>query len=257
MNDILNRLLTTELFALALVFCRVASAMMLLPGFGERTIMERARLLLALAVTLVVAPAVVRTLPPMPANVFAMGTLMVGEILVGLFIGSTARLLMTAIDLAGTIMNYQIGLSSAQIFNPMLQEQSGLISVLLVLASVVIVFQTDMHHLLLRSVVDSYSLFIPGRLPPIGDLTQTVVQMTSRSFVLALQLASPFILFGIILNVALGLVSRAMPQIQVFFVSLPLQLAIGFVIFAATLIPIMIVFGRALSDQLATFLVPS
>jgi flagellar biosynthesis protein FliR len=168
---VLERLLTAEVFALLLIFARIGSAMILLPGFGENYVSPRVRLLLAGAITIVVGPVLAPRLPALPASPVALVILMGGEIGVGVFIGTMARVMIVSLETAGTLIAFQTGLAAASIFNPLLSDQGSVVSVLISVTGMVLLFETDLHHLMLRALVDSYSLFVPGALPPIGDFT--------------------------------------------------------------------------------------
>jgi flagellar biosynthetic protein FliR len=148
----------------------------------------------------------------------------------------------TTLDLAGTIISFQIGLSAATIFNPALQTSGTLPSVLLSLGGLLAIFETNLHHMLLEGVVDSYSLFRPTDPLPIGDLSDTVVRLVSTSFKVGLQLSMPFIVLSLLFTFALGLISRLMPALQIFFVSVPAQLVGGMLVMIVALSAIMSTF---------------
>jgi flagellar biosynthetic protein FliR len=133
----------------------------------------------------------------------------------------------------------QLGLSSAQVFNPALQQTTALTGTLMLTLGVLVIFLTDTHHLLLRALVDSYDLFRPGRLPAVEDLSQAVTRVVAASFRLGLELAAPFIVAGTIFFAAMGLLARLMPQLQVFFIVVPLQIAGGLALFGLTLAAVM------------------
>ena len=94
------------------------------------------------------------------------------------------------------------------------------------------IFLTNLHHMMLRGLVDSYTVFIPGRLPPIEDFTKAITQTVGYSFRLAMEMASPFIVLGTVFFIALGLISRMVPQLQILFVSQPLQILGGLLLMA-------------------------
>jgi flagellar biosynthesis protein FliR len=222
----LEQVLPANLFAALLIFARVGAAMMLLPGFGEVYVMQRYRLLLALAIALLLTPVLGPTLPALPAGAARLVALIGGEVVVGLFLGTVARVLLSALDVAGTLVSLQLGLSAAQIFNPMLQ-QGSLTSAFYGVLGVLLIFVTDLHHLLLNAVVDSYNVFIPGSLPPLGDLSEVMVRVAASAFQLGLEMAAPFIVLGTLFFVALGVVGRLVPQLQLLFVMQPLQIVGG------------------------------
>jgi flagellar biosynthetic protein FliR len=164
---------------------------------------------------------------------------------------------MTALEVAGTLISFQVGLATASIFNPLLSDQGSVISVLISVTGVVLLFETDLHHLMLRALIDSYTLFVPGHLPPLGDFTEVVSRTVTRSFAIAMQLSAPFLVILTLLYIALGLMSRLMPQLQIFFVALPLQIGIGFLILSLTFSTLMLWFLENLSDVVRMFIAPT
>jgi len=103
------------------------------------------------------------------------------------------------------------------------------------------------RHGMLRAVVDSYSLFEPGVMPPVGDFSEAVARTVSLSFVLGLKIAAPFVAVGLLFSLGIGVLARLMPQVQVFFIAMPLQIALGFVVLGLTLSAAMVVFTDTLS----------
>jgi len=252
----LDRYLPDNLFAVLLVFARVGSALVILPGFGDLYVPQRYRLLLAVFLSLLIAGIVAPLLPALPSSPATLLVLLFGEIVVGLFLGTVARLLVTALETAGSIVALQVGLSSASVFNPMMAQQSALPSSLLMTLGTLVIFLTDTHHLLLRALVDSYSLFAPGVMPILGDASDMVARTAAASFRLGTELAAPFIVAGTLFFAALGLLSRLMPQLQIFFVIVPVQIAGGIAIFALTLSAVMRWFAESFAQQIGNFLSP-
>jgi flagellar biosynthetic protein FliR len=231
----LPQFLPAELFAFLAVFTRLGAAFMVLPGFGEAVVPARIRLGTALAISLIVLPIVRGTLPPLPSGPGSLIAFLALESMIGFFIGGIARLLVTTLDTAGMLISTQIGLSSASIFNPALQTTVSLPSVLLSLGGLIIILETNLHHMLLEGLVDSYTLFKPAEALSMGDFSDTMARTLSSSFRVGLQIAMPFIILSLLFTFALGLISRLMPMLQVFFVSVPLQLVGGMLIILITL----------------------
>jgi flagellar biosynthesis protein FliR len=249
--DALTQFLPAQLFAALLIFCRLGSAMMLLPGFGEVYVLQRYRLLLALGMAGLLTPVLAPHLPALPASPARVALIIFGEIAVGIFIGTLARMMVAALETAGMMISLQLGLSAAAMFNPMSdQDSSPLPAALYGMLGVVLIFLTDLDHLMLRAAVDSYALFQPGALPPVGDFTATVVRFAAGSFSLAFELAAPFIVLGLVFFVALGVISRLVPQLQVLFIAQPLQILGGLVLFSVVLVSGMRWFLEAFAQQL-------
>jgi flagellar biosynthetic protein FliR len=109
---------------------------------------------------------------------------------------------------------------------------------------VTLIFSSNLHYLVIGALDDSYTLFRPGEIPLSGDMAALVTHSVTGSFRIGVQLAAPFLVFGFLFNLALGLISRMMPQMQVFFVGVPLSIMIG-------LIFLMLVLGAMMMTYLA------
>ena len=239
MTQALAQLLPANVFAVMLVFCRTGAALMLLPGFGDLYVPARYRLILALLLAGIIASALGSRLPTAPADVPTFARMIGGELLVGLFLGTVSRILLNALDTTGTIVSFQLGLSSAQIFNPALSQQGAITGAFITALGVLLIFLTDTHYLLLKALVGSYDLFAPGGFPAVGDMSDTVAHVVAQSFTLAVELSAPVLVLGTVFFVAMGLLSRLMPQLQIFFVVMPVQIVGGLLVFAFTLYAVM------------------
>jgi flagellar biosynthesis protein FliR len=231
----LKEVLPTNLFAAALIFARIGSALMLLPGFGEFYVLQRYRLLLGLFIAALMTPVLAPMLPKLPDNAVDLVAMVGSEVTIGLFLGMVSRVLLSALDIAGTVVSFQLGLSAAQVFNPMAAAPGSVTGTLYSVLGVLLIFVTDLHHLLLRALVDSYAVFAPGVLPSLGDLSDVMARSVSGAFLIGMELSAPFILMGLLFFVAIGIVGRLVPQLQILFVTLPLQIlgglvALGFVL---------------------------
>jgi flagellar biosynthetic protein FliR len=223
-------LVAGDLFALLFVFARIGAALMLLPGFGEVFVAIRVRLLIALALTIVVTPVVAHLVPPNPDGAMAMLIVLGREIAIGLFLGALSRIIVAALHMAGVIIGFQTSLSNAMMFDPLNAGQGSLFGNFLNVLGVFLIFAADLHHLLLLALVDSYATFAPGAVLPVGDFSSTVVRLLCDSFRLAMQISAPFIVMGMLFYLGLGLLARLMPQVQVFFIAIPIQIVIGILV---------------------------
>ena len=207
-------------------FARVGALVMLMPGIGERAIPMRQRLVLALALTLIVLP-MVREITL--ARGMALPR-MLGEALLGLSIGLAGRIAMAALDIAGGLIAQSIGLSMAQVLDPAQGQQGETLSVFLRMLGVSLIFAGDLHHLALAGIVGSYELLPVGTSLPQGDLAELVLKLVRDVFETGLRIAAPFVVFGLVFNVGLGLAARLTPQVQLFFLAMPVALIIGLAI---------------------------
>jgi flagellar biosynthetic protein FliR len=253
---VLSQFLVSELFAFLLIFCRLGSAMMLLPGFAEAYVSARARLMMALMFSLVLTP-VITNLPPVPQTTFGLFALILAEILTGLFFGGLTRMLIAALHMAGMIIAYQSSLISALVPDiAQGQSQATSLGNFLGVSAVVLLFATDMHHLMLKSLVDSYSLFIPGHFPMVEDFANHASQMMNGAFRLAMQLAAPYIVIGVLLYLGAGIISRLMPNMQIFFILMPPQILLSFFILMLTVSALLMWYMNYFRETLSGFLAP-
>ena len=238
----LERLLSLDVFSYLLVFSRLGAAVMIIPGIGEAFVPVRVRILVALTVTAVMYPVVSPLLPDTPDSVLAVILLVFGEVTIGLFMGSVARILATALSTTGTVVAIMTGFANATLFNPMLQDQSALTAVFYSLLGSLLIFITNSHHLVLTALMDSYTIFVPGAPLPFDNLSEAMSRLVAGSFLLGVQLAAPFIIVVTLFYICLGILARLMPQFQVFFVGLPLQIMLGLTIMIVTVSAIMLSF---------------
>jgi flagellar biosynthetic protein FliR len=224
--------LSTSAFAFMLVLCRCAAAVMLLPALGESDppVLVRAGLAFGLAVLL--TPVVAPLLPHMPPNVLNLAGLVAGELLAGGVLGWLARLISLALAGGGQIMSISTGLSSVLQLDPLLGAQSSALGRLFSLAAPVIVLASGMYALPLTALARSYQVFPAGGLLPAGDLAESAVKAVAESFALSLRLAAPFLLISALWQCGLGLLSRLVPHIQVYFAAMPAQLLGGMLLLA-------------------------
>jgi flagellar biosynthetic protein FliR len=238
----LAELLPLDVFAVFLVFVRIAAALMLLPGIGEAYVSVQIRLAVAAVLTVAISPLVIGTLPILPATPLELLMLILGELVVGLLIGAAARLMMSALHVAGTVIAFQSSLGFALFIDPTQGTQGALIAAFLSLLGLVLIFATGLHMMMIRALADSYVLFTPGQMPPVGDFAALAVRYVSSSFRIGIQIAAPFIVFGLVFYIGLGILARLLPQIQIFFIAIPLQIFLSLTIFGLVLAPMMIWF---------------
>lgn len=236
--------------AFFIVFARVGAVLMLLPVFGEDAIPGRVRLFIAFAMSaalygVVGAPArhAVEAGAVLPA-------VLVTELATGLAMGMIVKILFFAAAMAGSIISLQVGLSSAVIFDPAQASSAPILSKFVSLAAALVCLGMNVHHLWLGTIVHSYQSFPVGGLPPMHDFAQLAVAAVGRSMTLAISLAAPLLVYGIVFNVMLGLAARVAPAIQVFFIAQPLNLLLGISLAAVTLGTMLTFFGQAMGDAM-------
>lgn len=240
MNDLLAQMLQAAgltqswFWAAALVFLRVGAVMALMPAFGEQVVPQRVRLVLALAFTAVVLPAVVGGMQDLPSLPLAA----LQEVLAGLALGIGLRLFVLALQMAASIVAQTTSL--AELFAGSTPEPQPAIGNLLTLASLALAVGAGLHVRAASLLVMSYDIWPAGRFPAAADMAQWGLQRVVAATVLALSLAAPFVIASVIYNVALGVINRAMPQMPISLVGAPV-LTGGALILMALASPLILV----------------
>src|ERR1700743_3457614 len=236
-----------------LVFARVGSMVMLLPAIGEMGVPSRVRLVLALAIAFALTPQVQSAYPAVQTET-TMAIMILQEVTAGVLVGAMARIIMSALQVAGFLIATQTGLAYAQTIDPTQNTQGAVVGNFMTLLGTTLIFLTNLHHLAIGAIAGSYRMLPPGGHLPTGDMAQLVIQLTSSSFALGFQLAAPFLVFGFALYAGLGVLARLMPQLQIFFVAVPLNIMCGFLIMLALLGSLMTVFLTYYANSLAIFI---
>src|SRR6202030_2354057 len=216
-----------------LVFARIGAMVMLLPGLGETNIPVRIKLAIALLLTLIILPlhrAAYHV--DIEASMMPLLVLMIHEIVIGVVLGATARVTLSALQVAGSVIAQQMGLGFVTAVDPTQGQQGLLIGNFLTLLGITLLFATDSHYLVVAALNESYAVFSPGEMLPTGDVAALATRAFAAAFKIGMQLAAPFLVFGLVFNIRLGVLARLVPQMQVYFVGVPLAILAGFLIFA-------------------------
>lgn len=238
-------------FAFALVLARFGAAMALLPGLGEATIPAMIRAGLAFSLTILLLPAIFPHPPAAPDSGVQAAGMIAAEVVTGLWLAWLARLLCLAFSIAAQFIAYLLGISTVLQPDPELGAQSTALAALFSAAVPLVVLASGLYRLPLGALVGSFRLIPPGTLLPAADSTATAVAATSHCFALGLRLASPFVLASIVWHVAIGLLARMVPRLQVYFVALPGQIVGGLTLLALLFGAILAAWHDALRDGLA------
>lgn len=252
----LEQFLEVNIWVLIVVLARVGTVFALMPGFSAGYIPTRFRLTIALTVTFLLLPVLAAYIPPLPISAMAMFLILAGEVVIGAFLASIGVFMISALQAAGTFIAYFSSMANALVQDPVANQQSSVISGFLSTAALVAIFAADLHHLVLRAVVESFSLFRPGAPVVFGDLAETLAVTLSDAFTLGLKIASPMLLTALVYYLSLGILGRLMPALQVFFFGLPLQISMQIWVLMICFSGMMMVFLQAYSGAYAPFLAP-
>jgi flagellar biosynthesis protein FliR len=225
--------------AFMLAFARIGAMVMLMPGLGEANIPVRIKLSIALLLTLIMLPLHRQAYHVDMQSLTSLLVVMLQEIFIGIVLGATARVTLSALQVAGSVIAQQMGLGFVTSVDPTQGQQGLLIGNFLTMLGITLLFATDSHHLVIAALNDSYTIFAPGETMASGDVAALATRAFAAAFKIGLQLSAPFLVFGLVFNTGLGVLARLMPQMQVYFVGAPLSILAGFLIFAAVLAAMM------------------
>ena len=223
-------------FVFLLLFTRIGSILMLMPALGEDMIPMRMRLGFALAFTLVVYPLLAPGMPEMPDAFMGIVALIFHELAIGIMLGAIVRITVMATTVAGAIIAFQTGLSSAMAADPtQTGVQGAVFGSFLSFLGMVLIFATDLHHMALAATYDSYMVFPLDAPIMFEDAAQLALRTVSSAFGIGIQMSAPFIVFGLVFNLGAGILARLMPAMQVYFVLMPANIMVGLILFALLL----------------------
>lgn len=219
--------------AVFLVFCRVGGCILVAPGLSSARIPTQVRILIATSIAVALSPSLASTvldsLTGQPPDVRLMA--IVSECLTGATIGLIGRILVLALQFSATAISNMIGLAGIPGM-PLDDAESGSpLATLASSAAVVILLALNLHIEMLRAIMESYSIFPPGQMMSSDALLQYVVDAVTMGWVLALRLAAPFIVYGILVNTAIGLANRFTPQVSFYHATTGVVMLGGFLLF--------------------------
>jgi flagellar biosynthetic protein FliR len=207
------------------VFLRVAPAIALFPGFGERAVPVRIKLALALVATVVITPAAAPFVEQSNAGSAGVLWLAVSESAIGLLIGLGVRLFVMALQTAGSIAGQSTSL--AHILGSAGVTPLPAIGHFLVIGGLALAMILGLHVRAIQMLVLTYGVFPVGALPEAGSVGQWGMRQVAGAFALAFTLAAPFVIVSVLYNLTLGIINRAMPQLMVVFVGAPVITGLG------------------------------
>jgi len=220
---------TETVLAVFILFCRIGTCIMLMPAFSSTRIPPRIRLFLALGVTLVLAPLLIGDVQGAlaRASLRAAAGILISEMLIGAMIGIVGRLFFLALETLANAATMAIGFGAVPgtaIEDP--DPQPAMVS-LITISAVVLLFITDLHWEILRGLRASYEVLpVTQAFGPQAALMR-VADALAEGFLVALRVTSPFIIYAVVVNFAIGLTNKLTPQIPIYFISLPLILLGG------------------------------
>ena len=244
-----------EVIFFMLVLSRVAGIFAALPVFGGRRMPTTIKAVTVLMITLVCFPTLSVALPQVPPDAFTLALLLFSEVMIGLTLAFITQIIFAAVEFSGQIIGMQMGLTISSIIDPSQGTQTQIMSVVQTLFATLLFLSLNIHHLFIRAIMDSFRVIPLGGWHLSGELINFLVLRTADIFIIGIRLAAPVMVALLLTTVALGIMARAFPQMNIFMISMPLNIGLGLVILGMTLTiffhVLEVSFGN-LSAQIAT-----
>jgi flagellar biosynthetic protein FliR len=208
--------------------------MTLLPGLGEAAAPATMRIGLALSITVLLVPDLQKLIPPIPDSGLELSLMVISEVITGLWFGWVTRMIALALPICGQFIGYLIGLSSVLQPDAELGAQSGVLGKMFNMAAPLLLLISGLYKYPLTALVGLFELIPPGHMLPPAESTEIAIHAVGTGFSLALQLASPFVVIGLVWHLMMGLTGRIVSRMQIYFVSMPGQIMSGLALLILT-----------------------
>lgn len=229
-----------------LVLLRISALLIVAPIFGHRLYLARAKIGMAFMISLVVFPLVANQGLQVPEGVFPYAFMMVREVLMGMVLGFTVLLLFIGIQFAGQLAGLQMGFGIVNVIDPQSHGQVSIIAQFLNILAVLIVLSIDGHHLILQGLIGSFDAVPLGGVEFKVPIAEKIISISSQIFGIAIKISAPILISLLSISVALGVLARTVPQMNVFIVGFPVQLAVGMSVLVASLPLFQIMLSKAM-----------
>ena len=234
-----------DLPVIALLMARIGGLVTFVPFFSSSTIPAKTRIFLAAGITLVVLPFAGETVTA-PADLGSLVVGMTGELLIGMVMGLIVSIVFSGLQLAGLIIDQQMGIGMAQVFDPLFDEETSVLSQFYFWLAMVIFLSIRGHILLVGALVKSLKTIPPGQFVVSEDVVMSLTNILQVSFVIAIQIAAPLVVAIFLTTLAMGFVARTVPQLNILSVGFSIRLMLGYVLVIVCLIPVIEIFQRSL-----------
>lgn len=246
----LYELLQGHIAVFLLMLVRVSGIFLISPFFGSMNISIYFRVGTALAITILLFPVVDGLgTPYVPENVIMFGVTALSELFIGWLIGFVAYISFAAITMAGKVMDMQVGFAIVNVVDPTSGQQIPLIGSFLYNLAVIVLLATNGHHMILAALVESFRVVPIAGMEGNLSLAMLMANFTGTIFLTGMKIAMPITFAILLTNVGLGILSRTMPQMNIFVVGIPMQLMIGITVLSM-IIPFYVLFLDVLFNEM-------
>ena len=218
-----------------LVMLRVSALLISAPIFGHRNYLNQAKVGLAFMVSLVIFPLVSAHHPLVPAGIYPYAFMMIKEVVLGLVLGYAVLLLFVGIQFAGQLVGLQMGLDIVDVIDPTSSTQISVMGQYLNILAILVLLTIDGHHLVLQGLMRSFEVIPLGGVHLKEAVMLKLIALTSEVFIIAIKISAPIMMALFLVSVALGVLARTVPQMNILVVGFPVQLAAGLGVLIASL----------------------
>ena len=209
------------------VFFRVGALILFVPVLGSRQVPASMKIGLILFTSIVIFPLVQARPLPEPQGIFDLAVFLLSDVTIGLGIAYITRLIFAAVQIAGTVVDFQMGFGVVNVIDPQTDTQVSVTAQFHNIVAVLIFLAVDAHHFILQAIVESFFIINPAEINFSSLTPEYMLYLFSGTFTSAVKIAAPIMAILFFLSVGLGLVARTVPQMNVFIVGFPLQIGVG------------------------------
>ena len=227
-------ILVTHFLILLFIFIRILAALVTAPLFNNRAIPVMAKIALSLVISYIIFSFIDNSAIKLEFSIWFIIINTIKEVLTGAIIGFSVNLLFHGISFAGTLMGFDIGLSMAQIFNPVDETNNNVIGETYNILAILILILINGHHYIIRGLAYSFTVVPLGTFSLNENIYDYIIKLGSTVFILAVKIASPILVSFFLIHIAEGIMAKTMPQMQVFFVTYPVKIGLGIFLIIAS-----------------------
>lgn len=219
---------TPEIIRFVIALLRVSGIMLFAPFFSNQAVPVQIRAAFALVIAYVLAPSLPFSAIPNDLDLSSITGLVAGEILSGILLGFAASCVFAGLQFAGQIISFQLGFSLINQFDPQTNVEAPVFSFLHNYVGLLFFLLINGHHWFLLAISESFGPLPVGGFQIHGSVLAWILELSAQVLVIGLRIAGPVIAVTTIVDVVLGIIGRAAPQIQILIVGMPLKILVGF-----------------------------
>ncbi len=228
-------ILVTDFTLILLIFIRIFSAFAATPIYSHSSIPTQVKIFIAFIIAFIIFSITSPTNIAIEFNAWWLFAMAIKEIVVGLIIGFTLNLIFYGFSFAGTFIGFDMGLAMAQVMNPIEKTNGNVIGQVIYFMALMIFFILNGHHYIIRALAYSFQVIPIGEFKASEALFTLMIKYSASVFIIAVKIAAPILVSFFLIHVAEGVLARMIPQMQVFFVTQPLKIGIGFILLGSIL----------------------